>query len=172
MQAYYGTKLIWAKSMTRAEYNAYRGWEVPADEDGTDLGVLVEYTEPGGTKNHPLHEGYISWSPLAVFSSSYQPLTALSFGHAIEALESDQRVARAGWNGKGMWLTLIAGDAQDESNIDYIVRGLSDKTEEYISGLETLPWIGMKTADNKFVPWLASQTDMLAKDWQVVSDDE
>jgi hypothetical protein len=34
--------------------------------------------------------------------------------------------------------------------------------------IELLPWIGMKTADNKFVPWLASQTDILAEDWEIV----
>lgn len=38
--------------------------------------------------------------------------------------------------------------------------------DEY--GATALPWIGMKTADNKFVPWLASQTDMLAEDWAVI----
>ncbi|NLL68412.1 MAG: DUF2829 domain-containing protein [Clostridiaceae bacterium] len=36
------------------------------------------------------------------------------------------------------------------------------------SGIDKSPWIGMKTADNKFVPWLASQTDVLAEDWMVI----
>lgn len=173
MQAYYGTKLVYARSMTRAEYNSYRGWELPANENGSDLGVLVEYTDKGSISNHENHEGYISWSPLDVFSLSYQPLDRLSFGHAIEALESGERVRREGWNGKGMWLTMIDGDVDvlpEAHRRDYRIRDDSD--DDHTTGLRLLPWIGMKTADDKFVPWLASQTDMLAKDWQVVADDE
>lgn len=58
--------------MTRQEYNDYRGWELPADEDGSDEGYLVEYVG-GGQPNMPdKHKGYISWSPRDVFESSYQ----------------------------------------------------------------------------------------------------
>ncbi|PVE25421.1 DUF2829 domain-containing protein [Microvirga sp. KLBC 81] len=160
---YYGTKRIIAVPMTRAEYNAYRGWTVPADENPNDEGCLVEYTD-GDRSNHPNHAGYISWSPKDVFEASYQPFTALSFGHAIEALKVGHRVARAGWNGKGMFLRLVL-------SIHDIPRG---GTTHPVYRLTTedeataLPWIGMKTADNKFVPWLASQTDMLANDWVVL----
>ncbi|PNQ81624.1 DUF2829 domain-containing protein [Paenibacillus sp. F4] len=88
----------------------------------------------------------------------------LNFGQAIEALKNGKKVARAGWNGKGMWLGLVKAD-------NYIVFeapfGDGQATDENIpEGL--LPWIGMKTADGKFVPWLASQTDILAEDWEVV----
>jgi len=62
--------------------------------------------------------------------------------------------ARAGWNGKGMWLRLI-----EQYQVGY---------DPHILGLKLLPWIGMKTADGAFVPWLASQTDMLAEDWGLV----
>ena len=75
-----------------------------------------------------------------------------SFGWAIEQLKDGNRVCRDGWNGKGMWLELIGSS-------DYQVEAMSN---------ELLPWIGMKTADNKFVPWLASQTDVLADDWTLV----
>jgi hypothetical protein len=172
MQAYYGTKLVYAKAMTRGEYNNYRGWEPPEDEDQSTLGVLVEYTEPGTKPNHLLHEGYISWSPLEVFSSSYQPLTALSFGHAIEALESGKRVMREGWNGKGMWVILIGATApeSDYADIDYIIR--DDTDAQFLAGIRLQSWYGLKTADGGFVPWQPSQTDMRAKDWQVVDDDE
>ncbi|MNJ71027.1 hypothetical protein D3C76_1571760 [compost metagenome] len=55
-----------------------------------------------------------------------------------------------------MWLSLINGYSVD----------IHDK---HVSPSQELsPWIGMKTADNKFVPWLASQTDVLAEDWVVV----
>jgi hypothetical protein len=57
-----------------------------------------------------------------------------------------------------MWLKLVQ------------VTGYSVTTELAYGGErpELLPWIGMKTADGKFVPWLASQTDLLANDWEVV----
>jgi hypothetical protein len=77
----------------------------------------------------------------------------MNFGKALEQLKSGNKIARSGWNGKGMWLKLIESD-------DYRTFGTGIE--------ETLPWLGMKTADNKFVPWLASQTDVLAEDWEVV----
>ncbi|MGO1272304.1 MAG: hypothetical protein ACTMK5_11030, partial [Pseudomonas helleri] len=61
-----GTKVVLALAMTRLAYNVYRGWELPADENGDDDGYLVEYTD-GGAPNHPDHAGYISWSPKAQF---------------------------------------------------------------------------------------------------------
>lgn len=66
------------------------------------------------------------------------------FGQALAELKAGKRVARQGWNGKGMWLKLQVPDAHSKM---------------------TLPYIYMKTADDKLVPWLASQTDVLAEDW-------
>lgn len=76
----------------------------------------------------------------------------MNFGEALERLKDGHTVQRIGWNGKGMWLMLIGPE-------DYSVRCVSRTL---------LPWIGMKTADGSFVPWLASQTDLLANDWQEV----
>jgi hypothetical protein len=67
---YTGTKTVLARPMTRGDYNAYRGWEVPADENPADEGYLVEYVD-GGKANHPAHAGYISWSPADVFARAY-----------------------------------------------------------------------------------------------------
>ena len=154
MKHYIGVKLINAKSMIRADYNTMRGWKLPEDEHGEDKGFLVEYTD-GGKSNVPGFEGYVSWSPYDAFQNAYREVHGLTFGLAIEALKKGLKVARVGWNGKGMWLkhvgqTTVADDKDD------------------LSGYEGLPWIGMKTADNKFVPWLASQTDVLAEDWQII----
>ena len=72
MKKFIGTKTIYAKPMTRAEYNDYRGWALPADEDGNDEGYLVEYVG-GGKPNMPeKHKGYVSWSPNDVFEAAYQ----------------------------------------------------------------------------------------------------
>ena len=67
---YTGTKQVYATPMTRLEYNQYRGWELPADENGADSGYLVEYID-GGKANHPDHHGCISWSPAEVFANAY-----------------------------------------------------------------------------------------------------
>lgn len=69
---------------------------------------------------------------------------SLSFSKALEYLKSGGRITRSGWNGKGMWLKL--------------------QTPTSLSKM-TLPYIYMKTADDNLVPWLASQTDLLAEDW-------
>lgn len=66
-------KVVRAAKMNRADYNALRGWQVPADENPADDGYLVECID-GGPANHPDFKGYISWSPVAVFESGYKPL--------------------------------------------------------------------------------------------------
>jgi hypothetical protein len=78
----------------------------------------------------------------------------MNFGKAIEALKQGKRVARKGWNGKNMCLMYVKS-----AEVGY--RG--------IGIIKTLPWIGMKTVQGDFVPWLASQTDMLAEDWEEVA---
>ena len=73
MKKYTGVKEILATPMNRKEYNDYRGWELPANENGDDEGFLVEYvqSETSTNVNHPAHAGYISWSPKDVFGESY-----------------------------------------------------------------------------------------------------
>jgi len=78
----------------------------------------------------------------------------LTFGQAVEALKDGKKVTRAGWNGKAMYLIFVAATRYE---LDAIL-GLDQ---------ELRPFIGMVTADNTFVPWLASQTDILAEDWVV-----
>lgn len=103
-----------------------------------------------------------------IFEATYSavesaPSDGMTFGMAIEALKAGKRVARDGWNGKGMWLHLAENYPEVERK-DFVFYDADGCESSY----QALPWIGMKTADNKFVPWLASQTDMLAEDWQIV----
>lgn len=173
MGLYIGTKLIKARAMTRLQYNQLRGWEVPSDENPDDKGYLVEYVD-GGKPNHPDFAGYISWSPIDVFERAYQPTSGMDFGMALNAMKAGKRVARSGWNGKGMWLSLVkpyteAIRSAGAPCICYRGFGLPQGSAGDATKLpELLPYIGMKTADDKFVPWLASQTDMLATDWYIV----
>jgi hypothetical protein len=72
MKRYTGTKTLFARPMTRGEYNAYRGWDqCPPTRTRADAGYLVEY-EDGGKANDSRHAGYISWSPADVFERTYR----------------------------------------------------------------------------------------------------
>ena len=84
-------------------------------------------------------------------------LEPFDFGQALKRLRLGRRVARAGWNGKGMWLILLPGGARVHW--------------QGKNGYRVQDCIGMKTANNLLQPgWLASQNDMLAEDWVLVTD--
>lgn len=165
MQHYFGTKRIAAKPMTRLEYNKFRGWELPSNEDGADEGYLVEYLD-GGKPNVEGYAGYLSWSPKEQFDNAYQPIDAMSFGHAIVAMKEGEAVARQGWNGKGMFLYYV------KANSYLATSGIANAHfSPNESGKIMVPYrayIAIKTVDGDVVPWVASQTDMLADDWQIV----
>ena len=105
-----GIKLVLATTMNRLEYNNYRGWDLPDDENGSDRGYLVEYVD-GGESNHSEHKGYISWSPEAVFDSANKPSGQMTFGMAIEAAKRGHKVARSGWNGAGMFAYIVPANS-------------------------------------------------------------
>jgi Protein of unknown function (DUF2829) len=69
-----------------------------------------------------------------------------TIGWAVKQLQNGDRVCRSGWNGRGMWLELQVPD--DNSKM-------------------TLPYVYMSTAQGDLVPWLCSQTDLLATDWEI-----
>jgi hypothetical protein len=70
----------------------------------------------------------------------------MDFSEALKALKEGSRAARSGWTGTGMWLELQCPDAHSKM---------------------TLPYLFMSTAQGDLVPWLASQTDILATDWML-----
>lgn len=83
----------------------------------------------------------------------------MHFGDALEILKNGGRVHRAGWNGKQMFLFLVPGST--------FVVNRPPLLGTYPEGtsIDYLPHIDMKTADDKVVPWFASQSDLLADDW-------
>lgn len=85
----------------------------------------------------------------------------MNFGEALAALKEGKRVSRSGWNGKGMFLFLVPGSTFKVNRAPLL--GI------YPAGTEVNyhAHIDMKTADGTVVPWLASQTDVLAEDWEV-----
>ena len=69
----------------------------------------------------------------------------MNFSQALEGLKNGQRMFRDGWDGNGMYVGLQTPDANSKMG---------------------LPYLFMSVVGGKLVPWLASQTDILAKDWQ------
>lgn len=90
----------------------------------------------------------------------------MNFGQAIEAMKAGSKVARAGWNGKGMFVYLVKGSLVNELRGEAAahVGQPKDGDAQVINS-----HIDMKAADGSIVVgWLASQTDMLAEDWQTI----
>jgi hypothetical protein len=71
-----------------------------------------------------------------------------TIGWAVKQLHNGDCVRRANWNGRNMYLKLQVPDLHSKMS---------------------LPYVYMKTADNHFVPWLCSQTDLLAADWELAT---
>lgn len=164
MELYIGTKLVRAVPMTRQAYNDFRGWDLPADENGDDQGYLVEYLD-GGKPNTDKYAGYISWSPYTQFKNAYSLTDGLSFGLAIDGMKRGYKVARHGWNGKDMFIFLVPGSVFKVNRAPLL--GIFDEGTE----VKYQAHIGMKTAQGTVVPWLASQSDMLATDWYIIARD-
>ena len=161
MDRFIGTKIVNALPMTRGAYNILRDWKLPDNENGADDGYLVEYLD-GGKPNVEGFSGYVSWSPKEQFDNAYRGTEGMPFGLAVEALRKGLKVARAGWNGKGMFLFLVPGSTFKVNRPPLL--GIYPEGHE----VNYCPHIDMKTADEKVVPWLASQTDVLAEDWCLV----
>lgn len=87
----------------------------------------------------------------------------VDFGDALEMLKQGSKVARKGWNGKGMFLFLVPGSKFKVNRAPLL--GIYPEGTE----ISYHAHIDMKTADDQIVPWLASQTDVLAEDWEVVN---
>lgn len=102
---------------------------------------------------------------------AWMQLETMSFGDAINALKAGAKVARKGWNGKGMFLWLKpAANVKSEWCKDPMLKKLADDNGGAIEALGT---ICMLTAQHQILTgWLASQTDILAEDWVVISEPE
>ena len=97
-------------------------------------------------------------------------MTELTFGEALAALKLGKRVARAGWNGKGMFLFLLPANDGIPTKVihDPALRAV---IESEVGGetFDALGSVRMFTADKKILTgWLASQTDMLSEDWEIL----
>jgi len=231
MQQFIGTKVVNASPMNLADYNTLRGWILPTDEDGTDEGYLVEYTD-GGKANVEGYAGYVSWSPKEVFDKAYRecdtysdrllieyddlyekckklidfkhsddflvlPIEVrtqllaqsavmgdysailgtrrgmedgdanpvrLSFGGAVAAAKTGCKVARAGWNGAGMFAYIVPANkySTDGNPTSPLVGMFPDNMVPYRE------YWALKTAQDDVAMWSPSGSDSLANDWCVV----
>jgi RES domain-containing protein len=95
---YLGVKLVSAAPLTWGEYNDFMGTPVPSGSNPESEGYLVIYKD-----------GYKSWCPKLQFEEANRAVEGMTFGHAIEAAKQGSRIARAGWNGKGMFVVYQRG---------------------------------------------------------------
>lgn len=157
MKKFVGTKLIKARPMTRLEYNSYRGWNVPSDENPNDEGYLVEYEPGDGTQNHPNHLGYISWSPKTVFDCSYYNIeTGISFGQAVDLMLQGYKVQRKSWNPTNIFIFFRKPEKQS-------VKEVNTRADTQIEG-----YFAMRNDCGEVRPFTPSHTDMRAVDWVAV----
>ncbi|MFC0178986.1 DUF2829 domain-containing protein [Thorsellia kenyensis] len=77
----------------------------------------------------------------------------LNFGQALEAVKQGKKVQRSGWNGSGLWVEMQVPDSHSKMTLPYLYLNYPDNA---------------KTTPSAKVPWLASQTDILAEDWAIV----
>lgn len=156
MNKFIGVKVVEAEPMRAVDAEEYLGR--PIDTSNAERPVC-----PGYLVRYP--DGYESWCPKKQFEEAYRPTNAMPFGHAIEALKAGYRVARSGWNGKNMFLFYNPGSRVTVQEGRPLAAAFSVGTP-----IDCRPYIMMKTADVALtiVPWVASQTDILAEDWFIV----
>ena len=140
MNKYLGVKLIEAEPMNLGDYNKFKGWDIPKDEERNKEGYKVKYSDD-----------YISWSPKSAFEVAYKQINGLNFGLAVEGLKKGYRLQRKGWNGKGMWLEAQFPDACSKMTHPYLFMNIPECEE----GIRRLPW-------------QPAQVDIFSEDWQVV----
>lgn len=87
----------------------------------------------------------------------------MNFGEAISVLKSGGKVSRTGWNGSGMFLFLVQGSTFTVNRPPLL--GIYPEGTQ----IDYRAHIDMKTAQGDIVPWVASQSDLLSDDWEVVN---
>lgn len=137
MKRYIGTKIIHAVPEVHGETNRE--------------GYVVRYAD-----------GYESWSPKEAFEEAYRACDAMSFGLAIEALKKGHKVARRGWNGKGMFVYYVPANSypvQTEAAKSHFGEGSMVPYNAYMA---------IKNVDETVSTWVPSINDCLAEDWSIV----
>ena len=154
MNKYIGTKMIEAEEMNRGDYNKYRGWIIPEDENPTDEGYLVKYSD-----------GYESWSPKKQFEEAYRDCMGMNFGIALELMKKGCKVAREDWNSKGMFAVYQKGYPDAIPCNRQTAEAWGMKEGELF---KCNPYLQIRQADGSHSMWVPSIDDVLAEDWVIV----
>ncbi len=141
MDRYVGAKIVHAEPMNEGQFRFEKGFTDVSEE------LLKTETYKDGYKVvYP--DGYVSWSPKDAFEEAYRKTDGLTFGLAVEAAKKGFKIARTGWNGKGMYVQLNPAKDFEFS--------------------ELCPYFTIKNVRNSFDTWVPSISDILAEDWQIV----
>lgn len=154
VKQYIGTKMIKAKPMNRGDYNKYRGWNIPKNENPADEGYLVMYSD-----------GYESWSPKKQFEEAYRDCMGMTFGIALELLKKGCKVAREGWNGKGMFVVYQKGYPDGIPCNKQTAEAWSMNEGDLF---KCNPYLQIKQVNGSHSMWVPSIGDVLAEDWIIV----
>lgn len=145
MKRYIGTKIIDAEP-------APASYDVRGDNIAGDPGYRVRYPD-----------GYESWSPKKAFEDAYRLADGtMTFSQALELIKTGRRLARHGWNGKGMFVFLVAGSTFKVNRPPLL--GIFDEGTE----INYRPHIDISTADGSIATWVPSIGDVMADDWELV----
>lgn len=151
MKSYLGVKKIKAEPMKLVDAEELLQRKIkPGNEDG----YLVEY-----------EDGYRSWSPKDVFEKAYRPMDNLNFGMAVECLKHGERVARKGWNGKGMFVVYQKGypDGIPCNKQTATAWGLNEGDL-----FKCEPYLQIQMVNGSHSMWVPSINDVLSEDWCIV----
>lgn len=110
-------------------------------------------------------DGYTSWSPQEAFDESYRAIEredqALTFGDALHMLKLGKRIARSGWNGKGMFVYYVPANSYQAT---------TETAKQYFKG-DLVPYnayMAIKNVNDSVSTWVPSVNDCLANDWQII----
>jgi len=171
MKHYIGTKEVLAKKMTKQEYCKHRGWELPSNEDPSEVGMLVEYVGSSHS-NHELHEGYISWTPLDAFKS-YKENGKLSLSDAVEfGLKKGKMIKRTAWD-KDKFVFMQVPSLISVENVVPKMQSLPQSVKDVfinrsLPNLHYNNQIALVYPDNRITAWNTSTDDILINDYEIL----
>lgn len=180
MPQYQSHKKVWALKIKAVQFIGPNGETTP--EESTT--VIMHFEDPlygprqEETENRPTpgpgwfflvyEDGYHSFSPAAQFEDGYTKIekqvarTNHTFAEVIDLLKDGKRLARKGWNGKGLFVFLVPGSTFKVNRPPLL--GIYPEGTD----IEYHAHVDIRSVDGKIVPWTPSQTDMLAHDWEIV----
>ena len=157
-KTYIGGKIVKAVEMTLGQYNHFRGWSLPFNENPRDNGYLV--VGLNSVINIEGIEGYVTWIPKDTFKTEFRSNTNLTYGDALYLVEKGERLMRNGWNGKNMFIEHVP------AHFETIKVNGEDVTYEKTAHM-VLVNINAKTIST----WVGSSTDTHARDWAIFEED-